>query len=302
MLVAGVLGSSILMLLIVGALPRAMVYSERILEGEIKPSGAFYQYFDGIIEELEKAVALLGIVPEVDAQADRLLAALREVNPILKAVKRYRTTREFKEDAFKFAREQHAILVPRVEAAAKTMDAYGTALFEREIDRDERRLAALPEDVPARRLLSTSLTLRRAVRRFEALGPGADVAPFLAALGEVSNANRQLGTTFDSMSPKANSSCTGYTDTVASVIEHGRDVSWDIRAKGDPSNQRNASTRPTTAPSETSKLVGRTRAGLTWAELGRQSPRLHSLQQMTRRSPLSPPSVALRSVHCALTV
>lgn len=225
-----------------------------------------------------------GIAPEVDTQAARPLAALREVNPILKAVKRYQTTREFKEDGFEFAREQHVILVPQVEAAAKTMDAYGTALFEREIDQDERRIAALPEDVPARRLLSTSLTLRRAVRRFEALGPGADVAPFLAALGEVSNANRQLGTTFDSMSPKANSSCTGYTDTVASVIEHGRDVSRDIRAKGDPSNQGNASTRPTTALSENSKLVGRTRAELTRAELGLQSPRLRSLQQMTRRS------------------
>lgn len=44
MLVAGVLGSSILMLLVVGALPLAMGYSERILQGEIKPSGAFQRY------------------------------------------------------------------------------------------------------------------------------------------------------------------------------------------------------------------------------------------------------------------
>ncbi|KQP91291.1 DUF3829 domain-containing protein [Methylobacterium sp. Leaf117] len=214
--------------------------NERVLKlGTKLGANAWYHFgivdFDGVIDELEKAVALPGVVPEVDTQAARLLTALRDVNPTLKPLTRYQTTREFKEDGFKFAREQHAILVPRVEAAAKAMDAYGTALFEREIARDERRLAALPEDAPARRLLSTSLTLRRAVRRFEALGPKADVAPFLAALGEVSNANRQLGTTFDSMSPKANSSCTGYTDTVASVIGHGRDVARDIRAKGDPS-------------------------------------------------------------------
>ena len=214
--------------------------NERVLKlGTKLGANAWYHFgivdFDGVIDELEKAVALPGVVPEVDAQASRLLAALREVNPILKALTRYQTTREFKEDGFKFAREQHAILVPRVDAAAKAMDAYGTALFEREIARDERRLAALPEDAPARRLLSTSLTLRRAVRRFEALGPKADVAPFLAALGEVSNANRHLGTVLDGMSPKANSSCTGYTDTVASVIGHGRDVARDIRAKSDPS-------------------------------------------------------------------
>lgn len=214
--------------------------NERVLKlGTKFGANAWYHFgivdFDGVIDELEKAVALPGVVPEVDAQASRLLAALREVNPILKALTRYQTTREFKEDGFKFAREQHAILVPRVDAAAKAMDAYGTALFEREIARDELRLAALPEDAPARRLLSTSLTLRRAVRRFEALGPKADVAPFLAALGEVSNANRHLGTVLDGMSPKANSSCTGYTDTVASVIGHGRDVARDIRAKSDPS-------------------------------------------------------------------
>ncbi|MCK2057085.1 hypothetical protein [Methylobacterium sp. 37f] len=43
-LVAGGLGSSILMLLVVGALPLAMGYSERILQREIKPSGALNRY------------------------------------------------------------------------------------------------------------------------------------------------------------------------------------------------------------------------------------------------------------------
>ncbi|MGU3285481.1 hypothetical protein [Methylobacterium mesophilicum] len=43
-LVAGVLGSPTLVLLIVGALPLAMGYSERILQREIKPSGAFHRY------------------------------------------------------------------------------------------------------------------------------------------------------------------------------------------------------------------------------------------------------------------
>lgn len=214
--------------------------NERVLKlGTKLGANAWYHFgitdFDGVIVELEKAVALPGVVPEVDAQAARLLAALREVNPTLKELTRYQVTREFKEDGFKFAREQHAILVPRVEVAARAMDAFGTALFEREIARDERRVEVMPDDAPARRLLSTSLTLRRAVRQFEALGPKADVAPFLAALGDVSNANRQLGTTFDGMSPKANSSCTGYTETVASLIGHGRDVARDIRAKGDPS-------------------------------------------------------------------
>ena len=214
--------------------------NERVLKlGTKLGANAWYHFgivdFDGVIDELEKAAALPGTIPEIDPQATRLLAALRELNPTLKALTRYQTTREFKEDGYKFAREQHTILVPRVEAAAKAMDAYGTSLFERELARDERRMATLPEDAPARRLLATSLALRRAVQRFEALGPKADTAPFLAALGDVSSANRQLGATFDGMNPKASSSCTGYADTVASVIGHGRDVARDIKAKGDPS-------------------------------------------------------------------
>ncbi|GJE13614.1 hypothetical protein FOHLNKBM_4678 [Methylobacterium longum] len=214
--------------------------NERVLKlGTKLGANAWYHFgivdFDGVIDELEKAAALPGTIPEIDPQATRLLAALRELNPTLKALTRYQTMREFKEDGYKFAREQHTILVPRVEAAAKAMDAFGTALFERELARDERRMARLPEDAPARRLLATSLALRRAVQRFEALGPKADTAPFLAALGDVSTANRQLGATFDGMNPKASTSCTGYADTVASVIGHGRDVARDIKAKGDPS-------------------------------------------------------------------
>ncbi|KQO59595.1 hypothetical protein ASF22_08120 [Methylobacterium sp. Leaf87] len=43
-LVAGMIGSPILMLLVVGALPLAMGYSEHILQRETKPSGAFHRY------------------------------------------------------------------------------------------------------------------------------------------------------------------------------------------------------------------------------------------------------------------
>ncbi|TXN78999.1 hypothetical protein [Methylobacterium sp. WL8] len=43
-LVAGMIGSPILMLLVVGALPMAMGFSEHILQREIKPSGAFHRY------------------------------------------------------------------------------------------------------------------------------------------------------------------------------------------------------------------------------------------------------------------
>ncbi|MGU3326670.1 hypothetical protein ACLBXB_06985 [Methylobacterium mesophilicum] len=43
-IVAALIGSPVLVLLIVGALPLTMGYSERILQREIKPSGAFHRY------------------------------------------------------------------------------------------------------------------------------------------------------------------------------------------------------------------------------------------------------------------
>ena len=213
--------------------------NERVLKlGTKLGANAWYHFgivdFDGVVDELEKAVALPGVVPEVDAQAA----------PAAGGPTRGQSHPEGADALSDHAGIQGGWLQVRPRAARDPRPPrrggrqgdgrVWHGLFEREIARDERRLAALPEDAPARRLLSTSLTLRRAVRRFEALGPKADVAPFLAALGEVSNANRHLGTVLDGMSPKANSSCTGYTDTVASVIGHGRDVARDIRAKGDP--------------------------------------------------------------------
>ena len=86
--------------------------NERVLKfGTKLRANAWYHFsivnFDGVIDELDKAVALPGAIPEVDEPAAKLLAALREVNPTLKALARYQTTREFKEDGYRFAREQH---------------------------------------------------------------------------------------------------------------------------------------------------------------------------------------------------
>ena len=65
--------------------------NERVLKlGTRLGANAWYHFgivdFDGVIDELEKAAALPGIIPEIDPQATRLLAALRELNPTLKAL------------------------------------------------------------------------------------------------------------------------------------------------------------------------------------------------------------------------
>lgn len=212
--------------------------NDRVLRAGAKLDGNSWYSFgvpdcDALITRLKAAIERPGEVPEVDGRAKALLAALEALNPTIKALNRYQNTREFRDDAFKFAREQHPIFAGRMEAAVRAANAYGDGLFDRELARDERKLAALAPDAPPARLLATSLAVKRAVRRYEALGPKSDPGPFQAALADVSAANGRLLTTLDALNPKASTSCTGYVKTIDSVVGHGRDVVRDLRSGGD---------------------------------------------------------------------
>lgn len=74
-------------------------------------AGASYSFslgdYDQLIERLRKAAAMPASVPGVDEAGARLLAALETLNPLTKRLKRYRDTREFQEDNYALAREQH---------------------------------------------------------------------------------------------------------------------------------------------------------------------------------------------------
>lgn len=208
--------------------------NERVLrEGTRLGANAWYSFsigdFDGVIERLEKATALPTPVPEVDEAANTLLKALRDVNPVVKALNRYQTTREFKEDAYAFAREQHPILVSRMKAAAQAAEGFENALFNRAMARDEKLMASLPEGALLRQLLDTSLSVRRAVQQFEALAPRGDPAAFQAAVSTVAAKNRTLGMALDGLTPKAHSNCLSYTKTLDSFVGHGRDIVRDLR-------------------------------------------------------------------------
>ena len=168
-------------------------------------------------------MALLGVLPEVDPAATGLLAALRDLNPVVTALERYQTTREFKEDGFRFAREQQPLLVERMRAAIKASGEFSSVLFE-------RRVEELPVASLAQRLLATSLTTRRLVRRYETLDTAADASAFLAALSDAAASNGVLVATIGALSPKVDSACAGHTQSVDGLIGHGRDTVRSIRA------------------------------------------------------------------------
>ena len=214
--------------------------NERVLRlGTKLGANAWYLFgvsdFDRIIDDLQQAIDLPGSVPEVDPKATELLAAMRAVNPTIKELSRYQTTREFKEDNYKLARERQPVLVAGLRTTIAATEAFGTALFDRRMALDERRVAALPTDSLAQSLLATSLSARRLVRRYDALEKPVDVAPFLATLSDVVAANKKLVTTISSLSPKPDSACTDYTEALDKLVGHGRDMARDVRTGGDPS-------------------------------------------------------------------
>ena len=214
--------------------------NERVLKlGTKLGANAWYLFgipdFDGIIERLTEAMAKPGAVPEVDPSAQRLLAALQSVNPTIKALDRYQTTREFKEDKFKLAREQQPILVAGMKDAIAASDAFSAALFDRRMALDERQLQALPKDSLAQRLLATSLDTRRLIRRYDALNAPADVPPFLATLSEVIAVNKDLASTIASLTPKPDSACADYSGSLDALVGHGRDLARDVKTRGDSS-------------------------------------------------------------------
>ena len=185
---------------------------------------------DIAIDRLTKAAAISNAMPELDPKAATLLAALQEVNPIIKALDRYQTTREFKEDKYKFARDQHPVFVARMKVAIAASTAFGDAIFEREMSADERRLASLPRNSVPQTLLATSLSARRAVRLFEAASPNSDTAALKAAMSDLSNANETLLAAIDGATPKPDSNCASYSQYIDTMIGAGRDVARDIKA------------------------------------------------------------------------
>lgn len=201
------------------------------------PDATFYfniSDFDGLLERLRKAQELPGTIPGVDEAGARLLTALDGLNPVVKRLTRYRSTREYQEDGFKLAREQNDAVVSGMKAASKAADLFGAALGERELVRDEKRLTTLPEGSLARMLMRASLDARRVVAQQDLLEPRADVKPMADAVAALAASNEALHARLDATSPKPSSYCTGYAEYVDSMVGNGRGVVRDMRGNGSP--------------------------------------------------------------------
>ena len=222
--------------------------NERVLKlGTKLGANAWYLFgigdFDRQIADLKAAMAMPGSVPEVDPKAAALAAALEGVNPVIKELYRYQKMRDFKEDGFKLAMAREKPLEDGMRAAMAASDAFSTALFERRMGIDEKRLAGMEAGSLPYGLLATSLKTRVLLRRYDAMEKPGDVPAFTAALDEVRASNKALAGTTDGLSPKADSACADYSEALDALIGHGRDLADRVKAKRDPSDESAAFAR-----------------------------------------------------------
>lgn len=180
--------------------------------------------YDGLVERLRKAAAMPAGVPGVDEAGARLLAVLETLNPITKRLKRYRETREFQEDGYAMAREQHPTIVRGLQDASKAAILFATALSEREVVRDERLVATLPDGSVPKLLLQTSLAARRVLREHDALEPKGDTKALAATVAALQASNTALHDKLDAAQPKPDSNCVSVAEDMDTMVGKGREL------------------------------------------------------------------------------
>ena len=151
--------------------------------------------FDYPIKAFDKAIAITNPLPELDAPAKAVLAALNTLNPLVKEANAYMNTKEYLSDKGAKARAMDGPLVAALMAADKATDTFGTALSAATLKRDEARLAALKPGTVAFHKLTVSLAVKKlATTVSAALDDKQQVGGIAATLQALSAANTELGT------------------------------------------------------------------------------------------------------------
>lgn len=191
-------------------------------------TGASYSFslsdYDQLIERLRKAAAMPASVPGVDEAGARLLAVLETLNPIAKRLKRYRDTREFQEDGYALAREQHSGVLHGLQDATKAAFLFSTALSERELARDERLVATMTDGTLPKLILQASLAGRRVLREQDALEPKGDTKALAAAVAMLQASNTALHDKLDATQPKPDYNCMRTAEDMDAMVGKGREI------------------------------------------------------------------------------
>lgn len=191
-------------------------------------AGASYSFslsdYDQLIERLRKAAAMSTSVPGVDEAGARLLAVLETLNPVAKRLKRYRDTREFQEDGYALAREQHPGVLRGLQDATKAAFLFSAALAERELIRDEALVATMADGSLPKLMLQASLAARRVLREQDALEPKGDTKALAAAVATLQAGNTTLHDKLDAAQPKPDYNCMRTAEDMDAMVGKGREI------------------------------------------------------------------------------
>ena len=213
--------------------------NERMLKPNAKVDGnSFFLFgitdFGSDIEALEKATSMPSPMPDVDAADKKLLEALNTLNPLVLGLKRYQEARDFREDNYKYARAQTPAFVKAMEAADEAADSLSDALDEREMTRQQAKIATAPEGSPRRLMMTVALDARRASRVLQSAGQPGGPAKFEQSIATVAADNRALAAAMDTLRPKPDDACMRYVIELNSLIGYGRDLVRDLKSGGRP--------------------------------------------------------------------
>ncbi len=191
-------------------------------------AGASYSFalsdYDQLIECLRKAAAMSASVPGVDEAGARLLAVLETLNPVAKRLKRYRDTREFQEDGYALAREQHPGVLTGFQDATKASFLFSAALAERELIRDEALVATMADSSLPKLMLQASLAARRVLREQDTLEPKGVTKALAAAVATLQASNTALHDKLDATQPKPDYNCIRTAEDMDAMVGKGREI------------------------------------------------------------------------------
>ena len=192
---------------------------------------------DAPLQAFERAMAISESLPELDEVAKSLNAALETVNPLLKEADTYEKTKEYLSDKGVKARAMDDRFVAALIAAGKATSAFGTALSQQTLKRDEAELASFTPGTVRFHKLRVSLQVRKLAAAVKGgLSDKAQVAAIAVSLQALGLANAELGTL--KRDPKAKPAwdpvCEMYKSSVDSLMGATRTLVGLIEADDRP--------------------------------------------------------------------
>lgn len=206
-------------------LDRYMKYNK-----DIEKSSALKDYTITVPDEsdliamLSKAAAMPAALPEVDAAGNKLLGALKQVNPLFMEINSYQKSKGYLADGGAKARSFHKPYLENMQALITAVNGFDAALNVAVDARDRASLAAIKDKGSLNyHMLATSLEARKVLTQMENAPADPKSGPDLSGITASANAfiaaNDSLGKALSAVpADKLPSDCKRYGDEMNRMV------------------------------------------------------------------------------------